>query len=259
MPNVAATKSVPKRTPSSHRKADILAAAARAFAETGFQGASLRHIASAAGVSLTLLDHYFGSKASLLQAVVDNHHAVCKDRMVALREIVIGDDGPIPMATFVAEWVRYEYDLYTSPQGEHYLVLMLKLANEAEIDVSIRRRLNCSEAVVLRGFERAAPGTTKECRLSAFSAASSALHAGIKDFGVAVDEGKKDAEEIAIAFTTKFLLAGLAASLKPKYQALEREVILNSLGGSLVRDRGLSPREAEWVLQKVAPRLDWPR
>ncbi len=47
--------------------------------------------------------------------------------------------------------------------------------------------------------------------------------------------------------------------LKPKYQALEREVILNSLGGSLVRDRGLSPREAEWVLQKVAPRLDWPR
>ena len=47
--------------------------------------------------------------------------------------------------------------------------------------------------------------------------------------------------------------------LKPKYQTLEREVILKSLGGNLVRDRGLSPSEAEWVLQKVAPRLDWPR
>ena len=212
MASVDASTKEPKRPGPSHRKADILAAAARAFAETGFRGASLRYIASEADVSLTLLNHYFGSKASLLQAVIDNHHAICKDRMVALRAIVIGDDGPIPMATFVAEWVRYEYDLYTSPQGEHYLVLMLKLANEAEIDVAIQRRLNCSEPVVLRGFERAAPGTTKDCRLSAFSAASSALHAGIKDFGVAVDEGKKNAEEVAIAFTTKFLLAGLAAS-----------------------------------------------
>ena len=41
---------------------------------------------------MTLLNHYFGSKASLLQAVIDNHHAICKDRMVALRAIVIGDD-----------------------------------------------------------------------------------------------------------------------------------------------------------------------
>jgi len=62
--------------------------------------------------------------------------------------IVIGDDGPIPMATLVAEWVRYEYDLYTSPQGEHYLFLMLKLANAAEVDVAILRRLNCSEPEV---------------------------------------------------------------------------------------------------------------
>ena len=47
--------------------------------------------------------------------------------------------------------------------------------------------------------------------------------------------------------------------LKPKYQALERDVILRSLGVNLVRDRSLSEREAAWVLQKIAPRLVWPR
>ncbi|MDP9124116.1 MAG: hypothetical protein M3N82_05890 [Pseudomonadota bacterium] len=47
--------------------------------------------------------------------------------------------------------------------------------------------------------------------------------------------------------------------LKPKYQALERNVILRSLGVNLVRDRRLSEREAEWVLQKIARRLVWPR
>jgi AcrR family transcriptional regulator len=34
-----------QRDSGHHRKADILAAAARAFAETGFRGASLRYIA----------------------------------------------------------------------------------------------------------------------------------------------------------------------------------------------------------------------
>ena len=47
--------------------------------------------------------------------------------------------------------------------------------------------------------------------------------------------------------------------LKPKYQALERGVILRSLGVNLVRDRRLSEREAEWVLQKIEPRLVWSR
>ena len=44
--------------------------------------------------------------------------------------------------------------------------------------------------------------------------------------------------------------------LKPKYQALPLDVILKSFGMNLVRDRGLSPQEAAWVLQKIRPRLE---
>jgi AcrR family transcriptional regulator len=46
----------------------ILAAAGRAFAERGFEGVSVRAIATAAGVDAALVHHYFGSKERLLLA-----------------------------------------------------------------------------------------------------------------------------------------------------------------------------------------------
>ncbi len=49
----------------------ILRAALRAFGEKGFDGASTRGIASAAGVNHGLIRHHFGSKQKLWQAAVD--------------------------------------------------------------------------------------------------------------------------------------------------------------------------------------------
>ncbi len=44
---------------------------------------------------------------------------------------------------------------------------------------------------------------------------------------------------------------------KPKYQALGQDDILKMLGVNLVRDRGLSRLEADWVLVRVALRTNW--
>jgi len=49
----------------------VLAAARTAFAERGFDGASIRLIATAAGVDPALVHHYFGSKEKLFLAVVE--------------------------------------------------------------------------------------------------------------------------------------------------------------------------------------------
>ena len=49
----------------------LLHAAADVFAEFGFEGASLRAIADAAGVSFQLIAYYFGSKEELWVATVD--------------------------------------------------------------------------------------------------------------------------------------------------------------------------------------------
>jgi TetR/AcrR family transcriptional regulator len=50
----------------------ILAAAERVFAERGFDGASLRDLADAAGVTRSLIHHHFGSKEDLWLAVADH-------------------------------------------------------------------------------------------------------------------------------------------------------------------------------------------
>jgi AcrR family transcriptional regulator len=48
----------------------ILAAARDAFAERGYDGASIRHIAAAAAVDPALVHHYFGTKEGLFQAAL---------------------------------------------------------------------------------------------------------------------------------------------------------------------------------------------
>jgi AcrR family transcriptional regulator len=49
----------------------ILAAARAAFAERGFDGASMRDMAGAAGVDQALIHHYFGSKQQLFVATME--------------------------------------------------------------------------------------------------------------------------------------------------------------------------------------------
>jgi AcrR family transcriptional regulator len=49
----------------------VLAAARAAFAERGFDGATIRGIATAAGVDPALVHHYFGSKDKLFIAAVE--------------------------------------------------------------------------------------------------------------------------------------------------------------------------------------------
>jgi AcrR family transcriptional regulator len=49
----------------------VLAAAREAFAEKGFDGATIRGIASAAGVDPALVHHYFGTKDALFLAAIE--------------------------------------------------------------------------------------------------------------------------------------------------------------------------------------------
>lgn len=59
------------RRPGQSGSRDVLLATARRlFAEKGYDGASVRDIASAAGVDPAMIRHYFGGKANLFRATV---------------------------------------------------------------------------------------------------------------------------------------------------------------------------------------------
>lgn len=60
-----------RRAGDSGTRQAILIAARRAFAERGFDGATLRSIAAAAAVDPAMVSHFFGSKAGLFAAAVE--------------------------------------------------------------------------------------------------------------------------------------------------------------------------------------------
>jgi AcrR family transcriptional regulator len=62
-----------KRLRADERKAVIIDAASRVFAERGYLGASMERIAAAAGVSAPLIYEHFSSKKELYIALLDLH------------------------------------------------------------------------------------------------------------------------------------------------------------------------------------------
>jgi len=59
------------RDPAKTR-ARVFAAATQVFADKGFAGASVESIVSAAGVNMRMIFHYFGDKAGLYVAVLED-------------------------------------------------------------------------------------------------------------------------------------------------------------------------------------------
>jgi len=166
------------------RRERILESAARAFAIYGYCGSSLRDIAREAGCSLTLLDHHFGGKGQLLDAVLQQQHLNCEKRLDGLRSSVEAA-AQIRLEDFVERWANYEFDLYTTPQGRLYLQLMMRLSMEAEVEAQRRRDLDCAQVLVLKAFGRARPALDDEARQAGWFLASAALYAAI----VRADEG----------------------------------------------------------------------
>ncbi|MFJ9381216.1 TetR/AcrR family transcriptional regulator [Streptomyces sp. NPDC101455] len=65
------TRRTGRRTGDSGTRAAILAAAREEFAARGYDGASLRVIAAAAGVDRALIRHFYGSKDDLFDAALE--------------------------------------------------------------------------------------------------------------------------------------------------------------------------------------------
>ena len=193
---------------ATSRRDRILEAAARAFATHGYRGSSLRDIARDAGCSLTLLDHHFGGKNQLLDAVLQQQDLRCERRLRALRSEV--DAAPdLALDEFVARWANDEFDLYTTPQGRLYLQLMMRLGMEAELGSQGRRNLDCAQELVMRAFARARPALAEDLRRTGWYLASAALYAAIVRANEELPPEDADASSAERRRTIAFLVEGL--------------------------------------------------
>jgi AcrR family transcriptional regulator len=95
---------VRKVDPVKHeeKRAEILAAAERCFARSGFHGATIAQICDAAGISPGHLYHYFASKEAIIGAITGSGLEYAKARFAELTE----DQDPI--RSLVSEFERLE-------------------------------------------------------------------------------------------------------------------------------------------------------
>ena len=80
-----------KRMPATDRRELLLAAALEVFAENGYHGTSLGHIAERAGVSKALIYEHFDSKSDLHRAVLEQNRDELLGRVF---EAIAGVESP---------------------------------------------------------------------------------------------------------------------------------------------------------------------
>jgi TetR/AcrR family transcriptional regulator, transcriptional repressor of bet genes len=81
---------VPKKVDHQQRRREIAAAVGRIARERGLQGVNFREVAGEAGVSVSLVQHYFGTKENLLIGSLDIQSARLGDHIFQL----VGSLGP---------------------------------------------------------------------------------------------------------------------------------------------------------------------
>jgi len=158
------------------RKSAILLAANAHFAHFGFRGASLRDIARDAGVSLTLLNHHFGSKFQLLVAVIDAHQNVLDDRATALRQLM-AEPGGFTVRDMVTSWVRLGFETASQPDGELFMRLVARVIDDPEEEAVkiVRERLDDGALQFIDALMRCYPGASRYDAVCAYQCFNASL------------------------------------------------------------------------------------
>jgi AcrR family transcriptional regulator len=126
-----------RRPGESSARDDILASATAAFAEYGYDRATIRGIAAQAGVDPALVIHYFGSKDALFAEVL---HLPVQPREVFTRAAAAepGRIGETVVRAFLEAW--------EPPEQRVRLTAMLRSATTNETAMRILRELLIREA-----------------------------------------------------------------------------------------------------------------
>ena len=107
------------------RKAAILLAAEKLFAQRGYHAVSIRQIAAEAGVPLALVNYHYGAKHELLHAIFEHWRPTIDERLALLRAALDGTRPPT-VRDVVRAFVEPVLALRASPEGEYYALLVAR-------------------------------------------------------------------------------------------------------------------------------------
>ncbi|WP_369272672.1 TetR family transcriptional regulator [Streptomyces sp. R11] len=123
----------PPRTESADTRDRILNAAREEFSERGYDKASVRGIAKAAGVDSALVHHYFGTKEQVFEASVEVAFAPA----LKVRDVVL--EGPLDDVG--ERMTRVIFGLWENPVSRKPLLAIVRSAVNNEAAAAVFRRL----------------------------------------------------------------------------------------------------------------------
>ena len=215
-----ASREGPQKNEFMQRKNAILLAANHHFAHHGFRGASLRDIAREAGVSLTLLNHHFGSKFQLLSAVIDSRREMLDERASALLAVMRSGPGSFTVRDLVQVWIRIGFETAAEADGEVFLRLMARVIDDPSEEAAevVREKLDDAALVFIDALQQCYPGVGRYAAASAYIFVSASLLkflVGSKRlFRLARADAPADPDAEDRARLTRFLVAGIEAALR---------------------------------------------
>ena len=125
----------------SDRRTEILDAAERCFARSGFHQASMQEICGEAGMSPGNLYRYFPSKEAIIEAIAE------RDRAQAVADFAAVDSAPDFFTGFAALGRRYLVE-----RGDDEIGLCLEIMAEARRNPDVRRIYQTIDADVHNGL-----------------------------------------------------------------------------------------------------------
>ena len=140
------------RGPDANYRARLLDAALEAFGAQGFEAAGLRAIAASAGCDVSMVAHYFGSKAELWTAVVDRIEAQLRIDLAAL-DMLSRDAGPIERRVVAAVEAMFE-QAARQPQAMRFVMRQMTEPGE-RLDELVARVVEPVHAVFLPLWQEA--------------------------------------------------------------------------------------------------------
>jgi AcrR family transcriptional regulator len=193
-----------RRKGSPDTREAILAAARETFADRGFDGASIRAIATGAGVDPALVHHYFGTKDELFRATV----GLPVDPVEFVPAVLDGDPDQLG-ARLVTMFLRIWGDPHTGP------VLLAIVRSALAHDLSARILREFLTTQILRRVINRLDVPPQEAPLRASLAASQMVGLGLARFVLRIEPLASADPEAVVAMVAPTLQRYLTGPLVP--------------------------------------------
>ena len=199
------------------RKADILLAAEKLFAQRGYHAVSIRQIAEEAGVPLALVGYHYGPKHELFYAIFAHWNTTIEERLKALRNVTHDPVDTQTLPRVIEAFIGPVLRLRASEEGGYYALLVARelFIGQKETDRVLRDYFDPLAHAFIDALQLCLPHARRGELAWGYQFALGALLHHISDFRIErLSRGESsEGDPLAVSMLGNFIVGGLLAAM----------------------------------------------